>query len=63
MSKLAEAHCHNQIQSRLLISVTSTSSTVMPGVSNSNVSDAKMNERDGHYQMGLLWKDVNPVLP
>ena len=63
VSKLAEAHYHNQIQSRPLISVTSTSSTVTPGVSNANVSNAKMNERDGHYQMGLLWKDVNPELP
>ena len=44
VSKLAEAHCHNQIQSQPLISVTSTSSTVTPGVSNANVSNANMNE-------------------
>jgi len=44
VSKLAEAHCHNQIQSRPLISVTSTISTVTPGVSNTNVSNANMNE-------------------
>ncbi|XP_074612863.1 uncharacterized protein LOC141870281 [Acropora palmata] len=44
VSKLAEAHCHNQIQSRPLISLTSTISTVTPGVSNTNVSNANMNE-------------------
>ena len=44
VSKLAEAHCHNQIQSQSLISVTSTSSTVTPGVSNANVSNANINE-------------------
>ena len=44
ISKLAEAHCRNQIQSQPLISVTSTSSTVTPGVSNANVSNANMNE-------------------
>ena len=40
VSKLAEAHCYNQIQSRLLISVTSTSSTVTPGVSNANMNES-----------------------
>ena len=44
MSKLAQAHCLNDTQSRPLFSVTSTSSTVTPNVSNANVSNANVNE-------------------
>ena len=44
MSKLAQAHCRNDTQSRTLFSVTSTSSTVTPNASNANVSNANVNE-------------------
>ena len=44
MSKLAQAHCLNDTQSRPLFSVISTSSAVRPNLSNANVSNANVNE-------------------
>ena len=44
MSKLAQAHCLNDTQSRPLFSVISTSSAVTPNLSNANVSNANVNE-------------------